>query len=181
MRVVTALDAGPMLAAARTPIGVDETSAELEERLARIGADLLRDAVDRLAAGTATETEQDEAAATYARRLERGESQIDWARGAIMVHNQIRGLHPWPLAAGMLGGERTRLLRSVVLTEAPVDERPGTVCAVGPEGIDVAADPGVVRITWIQLAGRTAMPVAEFLRGHAVHPGDVFLPLAAAV
>ncbi len=179
MRVVKALDAGPMLSAGPTPIDPNETSAELERRLAVLGAELLVAAVDHVEAGTATETAQDEAAVTYARRLERHESQVDWARPARVVHNQIRGLHPWPLASALFRGHRTRLLRSVVATEVPMGVEPGTISAVGPDGIDVATRPGAVRITEIQVAGKAAMPVSQFLRGHPAQVGDVFLPLPA--
>jgi methionyl-tRNA formyltransferase len=181
MRVVKALDAGPMLAATPTPIGPDETSAELERRLAELGAQLLVEAVDSVAAGTAVEIPQDESAVTYAPRLSRAESQIDWARPAAAVHNQIRGLHPWPLAAAMFRGQRTRLLRSAVATQADVDATPGTVYAVQPDAIEVATRPGAVRVTQLQIAGKAAMSAAEFLRGHPVQPGDRFLPLPPAV
>jgi methionyl-tRNA formyltransferase len=179
MRVVKALDAGPTIAAAPTPIGPDETSAELETRLSAIGAGLLVEAVDRLASGTATETPQDETAVTYARRLERGESQVDWARAAPAVHNQIRGLQPWPVAAAMLRGHRMLLLRSTVRDDAPRDETPGTICGVDSDGIDVATRPGAVRLLEIQMAGRAAMPTGAFLRGHALRPGEIFEPLPA--
>ena len=179
MRVVKALDAGPTIAAAPTPIGPDETSAELEARLAVIGGGLLVEAVDRLASGTATETPQNETAVTYARRLERGESQVDWGRAARAVHNQIRGLQPWPLAAAMLRGHRMLLLRSAVKDDAPRDETPGTICGVDPDGIDVATRPGAVRLLEIQMAGRAAMPAGAFLRGHALRPGEIFEPLPA--
>jgi methionyl-tRNA formyltransferase len=170
MRVVTALDAGPVLAAAPTPIDPDETSAELEQRLASLGARLLVDAVDALARGDAVEVAQDASGVTYAARLSRSDGDIDWARPAVVVHNQIRGLHPWPLATALFRGRRTRLIRAAIATESQVDAAPGTV--------DVATRPGGVRISRLQVAGRPAMPAAEFLRGHPVEPGDQFLPLA---
>jgi len=179
MRVVKALDAGPVLASASTPIDEDENSAQLEGRLATIGAALLRTTLDRVAMGIAAETAQDESAVTYAPRLERRESQIDWARPARTVHDQIRGLHPWPLAAALFHGQRTLLLRSTVGAHAALPVDPGTVAAVRADSIEVATRPGSVRLLDIQVAGRAAMPVAAYLRGHAVRPGDAFLPLPA--
>ena len=102
MRVVKALDAGPMLATARRPIGPDDTSDEVERDLARIGAPLLVSIVDALAVGTAAEMPQDEAAATYAHRLTREDGIIDWTRPAADIHNLIRGLQPWPHAVYLL-------------------------------------------------------------------------------
>ena len=117
MRVVLALDAGPMLARVETPIAPDETSAELESRLSGMGAGLLMETIDRLASGPVAEIAQDETAVTYASRLERRDSAIDWRRPARAVHDQIRGLHPWPLAGAILNGRRVSLLRSEVVDE----------------------------------------------------------------
>lgn len=180
MRVVKALDAGPMLAQERTAIDANETSAELERRLAHLGATLLMTAVDSLSEGTAVEVPQDEALVTYAHRLERRDSQIDWARPAYEVHNRIRGLHPWPLAAAMFEDSRTLLLRSTVAHERQLDAVPGSVTAVEPDAIVVATRPGAIRLCDIQVAGRASMPVAAFLRGHTVQPGDRFLPIPIA-
>ncbi len=177
MRVVKKLDAGPMLATIETAIGDDETSAELEVRLAGLGAPLLVDTVDRLAAGPVTERPQDESAVTYAHRLERRESAIDWRRPARDVRNQIRGLQPWPLATAVFLGRRTMLLRSEVVDERARESAPGTVDAVLADGLDVATAPGAIRLREIQTAGKAPMTVAAFLRGHPVRVGEVFRPL----
>jgi methionyl-tRNA formyltransferase len=177
MRVVQALDAGPVLASTTTPIGPDETSRELELRLAEIGARLLTATVDRLSEGAVAETPQDEAGVTYAARLERRESQVDWARPAGEVHNRIRGLHPWPLAAAMLGGKRVLLLRSVIGPEHAVDAPPGAIVAAGGDAIDVAARPGLVRLLTVQPEGRGPMDVRDFLNGTRIAPGDRLGPI----
>src|SRR5262245_10776064 len=106
MRVVAALDAGPMLARVRVDIGPHETSAILEARLATLGARLLVETVDRLAAGPVPEEPQQDADVTYANRLERSDSVVDWNRPAWDIHNQIRGLQPWPVATVMYRGRR---------------------------------------------------------------------------
>ena len=174
MRVILALDAGPMLARARTPIEPDETSSELEVRLAGLGAGLIATTVDRLAEGPVEEVAQDQECATHAPRLERSESQIDWARPALLIHNQIRGLHPWPLAAVSLHGRRLLLLRSVVEHALPVDAVPGTIIAVSGDALIVAARPGALRVVEIQPEGRRAMSARDFLNGTKVVPGDRF-------
>jgi methionyl-tRNA formyltransferase len=179
MRVILALDAGPMLARASVDIGPDETSAELDARLAEIGADLLISVVDRLANGAVPDTPQDESQVTYAKRLDRGDSQIDWARPAAAIHNQIRGLQPWPLAAAMLDGRRLMLLRSETDTGSRFSE-PGTIVGVERDALIVATRPGAIRILEVQEAGRAAMPVRAYLNGRRVTTGDRFAPLPAA-
>ena len=176
MRVVKALDAGPMLATVETPISPEESSAELEQRLATLGADLLVRTVDRMSAGQVTETPQDETRVTYASRLQRDEGRIDFARPAIDVHNSIRGLQPWPLASASLGGKRVLLLASQALPNESTTSGPGTVVRVEPDALVVATSSGAVRITRLQLEGRPAVATRDFLNGHAVRPGDRLVP-----
>ena len=179
MRVVLALDAGPMLAARATAIAPDETSAELETRLASMGAELLAEIVDRVAAGPVEEVAQDERFVTYASRLERQESQVNWQRPATAIHNQIRGLQPWPLAAARLQGRRVLLLRSQVADGRQSLAPPGVVERVERDALLIAADPGLVRLTEIQLEGRSPVRVREFLHGRPVRAGERFEPLSA--
>ncbi|MEO7192127.1 MAG: methionyl-tRNA formyltransferase [Vicinamibacterales bacterium] len=178
MRVVLALDAGPMLAKTAITIGPDETTAELEPRLADAGARLFREVVDQLAAGPVDEEPQDEALATYAARLERRESDIDWGRPAHVVHNQIRGLQPWPLAAARLQGHRVLLLRSRVADRVDAAATPGTIVEVSQEGLLVATQPGGIFLQRIQPEGRPPMSVRDFLNGRPVAAGEAFTPLA---
>ncbi|HWB15551.1 MAG TPA: methionyl-tRNA formyltransferase [Vicinamibacterales bacterium] len=180
MRVVAALDAGPMIDRVQTPIGPDETSDAIEGRLATLGAELLVKVMDRLALGPVEETPQDDALATYAVRLERRESQVDWARPAVDIHNQIRGLQPWPLAAVLFHGRRVLLRQSQVVHDQVLDVEPGVVSHVEPDAIEVAAQPGAVRILRLQAEGRPAVDARAFLNGHPVRVGDRFDPLPDA-
>lgn len=178
MRVVPALDAGPMLAKTRVNIGPHETSAILESRLATIGARLLVDTVDRLAAGPVVEEPQRDDEVTYANRLERSESRVDWNRPAAEIHNQIRGLQPWPVATVLFRGRRLRLLGSV--TEDADDAlTPGTVVTVDADGFVVRCHPGAVRILRVQLEGRAPTGAPDFLHGHRVSVGETLDPLPA--
>ena len=113
MRIVKALDAGPMLASVALPIGPDETSVEVERALATAGAPLLLATVDQLASGVSREVAQDDALATYAHRITRDEGLIDWTHSAAQIHNQIRGLHPWPHAHTFWAGQRLIIRRSL--------------------------------------------------------------------
>ena len=171
MRVVKALDAGPMLAKTTRPIGPDETSEDVERDLARDGAALLAAVVGDLAAGRARETLQDDAVATYAHRLTTADSAIDWNWTADRVHNAVRGLHPWPHAATFLHGRRLILLRSAASSE-PAGAAPGAVVAARADDLIVAAGSGRVRLIAIQAEGKRPMSAREFLAGHAVAPGD---------
>jgi methionyl-tRNA formyltransferase len=171
MRVVLALDAGPMLSRAATPIDPDETSEALQARLAAIGAGLLVETVDRMAAGPVEEVAQDESAATYAARLERTDSPIDWARPAAAIHNQIRGLHPWPLASTTWSGRRLLLLRSRVEAGAAAGA-PGTILEASGDRLLVSASPGILQVLEIQPEGRRSMSVRDFLNGTRVARGD---------
>ena len=176
MRVVKALDAGPMIAKATRPIGDDETSADVEHDIARLGADLLVDAVAAIVEGHASETPQDESEATYAHKIEKTDGIIDWSRPARDIHNQIRGLHPWPHAYSDLQGERTILLRSEVEGEQHgphVD--PGTVLDARPDRFAVQAGVGVVRLLMLQREGRRPVTAREFLAGRRIEPGARFV------
>jgi len=177
MRVVQALDAGAVLARATTMIDADETSEELEQRLATLGAGLLVETVDRIAAGPVDEEPQNEEDVTYAARLERRESQIDWTRPARAIHDQIRGLQPWPLATCLIGQRRVILLRSHVDDVDPTDALPGTIVDVTRDAISVASQSGLVRILRVQPEGRAAMSVRDFLNGTRVSAGDRCLPV----
>ena len=112
MRVVKALDAGPMLAHVTVPIGPDDTTTIVESTLAIKGADLLVESLDAIEAGTAVETPQDDSQATYAPKLSKAEAVVDWSRPAPRIHNLIRGLWPWPHASTYLANTRYILHRS---------------------------------------------------------------------
>ncbi|MGH9372706.1 MAG: methionyl-tRNA formyltransferase, partial [Vicinamibacterales bacterium] len=106
MRVVSELDAGPMLARVTHRIGRDDTSQQVERALAEAGAALLLSVVDEMAAGTATEVPQDDSQATYAPKITKSEGAIDWNLPAARIHNLVRGLQPWPLVSAWIDGQR---------------------------------------------------------------------------
>jgi methionyl-tRNA formyltransferase len=176
MRVVKALDAGPMMATVRRPIGDDETSDAIEYDLARLGADLLLEVVDGLAFGRAEEHAQDEAAATYARRLTKDDGIVDWSRSALSLHNLIRGLHPWPHAFSFVGARRYILLRSEALPEPAGAHVPGAVIESGGDRLVVATGDGRLRIRQIQPEGKRPLSAREFLSGHPFAPNSRFTP-----
>jgi len=173
MRVVKALDAGPMLASTSRAIAEEATSEDVERDLASLGARLLVQTVDRLSSGPVTEVPQDDALATYAPRLTKSDGLIDWTQSARRIHDLIRGLHPWPLAFSFLGDRRI-IIRRATLASGPAGSEPGTVVEVAANRLVVRSSDGGIAIAELQLEGKRPMSVAEFLAGHRIAPGDRF-------
>ncbi|HQZ40696.1 MAG TPA: methionyl-tRNA formyltransferase [Vicinamibacterales bacterium] len=172
MRVVKALDAGARLATTRVPIGPDDQTDRVEHALAEAGARLLVETVDRLARGPIPESPQDDSAATYAPRIRKEEGLIDWARPARAIHNQVRGLHPWPHAFTYGPAGRLILHRTRVGIDPGTAAAPGTVVAGGrAEGLTVATGEGVLEVLDLQAEGGRVLPARDFLAGHPLPPG----------
>ena len=175
MRVVKALDAGPMISKSRRAIGPHETSSDVERELAVLGATSLLEAVDAIGEGRARETRQDEEAATYAPKIQKADGVIDWTHSAARIHNQIRGLHPWPHAFSDLDGERIILLKSDFVPGSPHGhDEPGTILRAEGDEVTVQTGEGVLRILTLQREGRRAVSVREFLSGRPIAPGAKF-------
>jgi methionyl-tRNA formyltransferase len=176
MRVVLELDAGPMLDRVAVPIDDDVTSDVLEHRLAVEGARLLGRVLDRLARGPVPEEPQDHTRATYAPKITRADAPLDWRRPARALHDQIRGLHPWPHASFAVDGRRLIAHRSTV-PDRPANAPAGTVIAAGAAGVDIAAGDGrVLRLLTLQAEGGRPLPAAAFQAGRGLRPGDVCVP-----
>jgi methionyl-tRNA formyltransferase len=177
MRVVKALDAGPMLARAVRPIGADETSDVVEPDLATMGARLLVDTVDMIADGLWREEAQDDAQATYASRLTKDDGVVDWTKPAAHIHNQIRGLRPWPHAFAFHNGKRVILLRSAPVASGssrmlPGGEPPGTIVEAAVDRLVVSTGSGALRLLELQAEGKRPMNARDFLAGHRLAAGD---------
>jgi methionyl-tRNA formyltransferase len=176
MHVVQELDAGAVYATAETPIHPDETSPEVEERLAHLGAGLLVTVVDQLAAGIAHAVPQDDQATSYASRLRKEEGLIDWRADALMIHNQVRGLQPWPMAWGIIGGRRLIIVRTRPGAEAGrAAAEHGEIVAVSHDAVSVRTGDGAsIDLLNVQPEGRRAMSIREFTAGHPLKPGMRF-------
>ena len=124
MRVVKELDAGASFKKARRAIGDDETSVEVERDLAEMGAGLLLEVLEEIAEGRARETPQDASLATYAAKITKAEGAVEWSLPAERIHNLVRGLQPWPLVSGRIGGARV-LIHRTALTSAVSPDAPG--------------------------------------------------------
>jgi methionyl-tRNA formyltransferase len=178
MRVVQALDAGGVFAAARRPIAADETSEQVERDLAAIGAALILPVIEALASGTARDTPQDETLVTHAPRLTREEGLVAWTEPAARIHNLVRGLQPWPHAFTSLNGARVILLRSsagLAGERAPDGAGSGEVVRIDRDGLAVAAGGGtVLTLLQLQAEGRRPVNAREFAAGARLRPGARF-------
>jgi methionyl-tRNA formyltransferase len=177
MRVVKALDAGPMLAAAIVPIGSDDTTTIVESMLAIRGAELLVQTLDAIEAGTARETPQDESLVTYAPKLAKTEGLVDWSLPGARIHNLIRGLWPWPHAYSYLGQARYILHRSRLSDRPTRDAAPGTIIEASTiDGLHVACGGGsAVELVDLQLEGKRVMGAREAMTARVLVPGARFL------
>ena len=168
MHMALALDAGDIISQVKTPIDPDETVEMLHDRLARLGADLLVETVQNIADGTATRTPQDESQVTLAPMLSRELSPMDWTKPARTLHDQVRGLIPWPSATAELNGVKCKIFATAVLDET-TGKAPGSVLAADKKGLKIACGEGtVLRIDTLQAAGGKRMAAADYLRGHPI-------------
>ncbi len=170
MYMAKELDAGDIIHTVETPIDINETALELTLRLADLGAQALAETVDMLAAGTAVRTPQDHSKHTYAPMLSKALSPIDWNKNARQIHDQVRGLIPWPCASTVVGGKNVKVFKTEFGTETAA--LPGTVVSAGKQGIEIACGDGrTLRITQLQAEGGKRMAAADYLRGHSVQVG----------
>jgi methionyl-tRNA formyltransferase len=169
MRMEEGLDTGPMAMAARVTIGPDMTAGELHDQLAQLGADLMVRALDALERGSLQLTLQPEEGVTYAAKIDKNETRIDWTRPWKAVHDHCRGLSPFPGAWFELPGSgapaRIKALRT---TKGDGSGMPGTVT---DDKLTIACGEGAVRILELQRAGRQPMGADEFLRGTPLGAG----------
>ena len=170
MYMAKELDAGDIIHTVETEIDIDETAQELTMRLAELGAQALSETVDMLAAGTAVRTPQDHSKHTYAPMLSKELSPIDWTKSARRIHDQVRGLIPWPCASTVVGGKNVKVFKTTFGAETAA--APGTVVSAGKQGIEIACGDGkTLYITQLQAEGGKRMAAADYLRGHSVQVG----------
>jgi methionyl-tRNA formyltransferase len=175
IRLVSALDAGPICLQERVPIAAEDDFVTLEPRLAWVGAHLLV----RALAEQPTPWPQDDRAATYCKRIERDDARIDWSQPAEHIWNQVRALRGWPQAFTTFEGRQLKILRAWPLPggESPQRAAPGTVATLEGSPV-VATGSGWLRLDDVQREGKRAQPGVEFVRGY---PRLVGALLGAAV
>lgn len=158
------MDAGDIIDVSKTPIGENETAGQLLDRLAVLGADLLSKTMARFAAGeTVVGTAQDAAQVSYAPMLDKSMCPIDWSKSAQQVHNQVRGLHPWPVATMELKGKLFKVHETRVVAGSGV---PGEILGLNKKGVVIACGEGAVEIRSLQAEGGKRMAAPDYFRGH---------------
>ena len=176
MRMVTRLDAGPILLQVPTPIVHDETYGELQLRLSELGALALIEALSLIDIGQIVEQPQDDGLATVAPKIERNDARIDWSRSATEIACAVRAFDPKPGAFTTLGGVEAKLfggrVASLDWTGAGDVPAPGTVLALDESGAFIACGTGIVRITDAQPSGKRRLTMNELARGRGIHLGD---------
>ena len=173
MRMEPGLDTGPICLGERVAIGRDMTAGELHDKLSHVGADLMVRALAALERGSLEEVAQPDEGVTYARKIEKAESAIDFTKPAPEVHNHIRGLSPFPGAwfevAHEGKKERIKVLRSEMIAAEGDFGPAGTII---DERMGIACGTGAIRCIELQRAGRNAMRLEDFLRGMAIDQGS---------
>jgi methionyl-tRNA formyltransferase len=165
MKMDEGLDTGAMAMAERMPIGSDMTAGDLHDALSRLGADLMLRALAAAERGSLALTPQPAAGVTYANKISKNETRIDWSKPWKQVHDHIRGLSPFPGAWFEIDGVRVKALRS---TKGDGSGAAGTAL---DNKLTIACRAGAVRLTQVQRAGKQPMSADEFLRGTPVKPG----------
>lgn len=171
MRMVPALDAGPVILRAIAPIADDETYGELSARLAELGALALIEALALMELGRAREEPQDDALATYAPKVTRETTRLQWGDACDQVANMIRAYDPRPGAWSVLRGSDVKLFGARRLHDRT--GRPGEVLEAGADGLVVACGAGAVRVAEVQPSGNKRMSAVEWHRGRGISVGDV--------
>ena len=172
MRMVLALDAGPVLLRAATPIAEDETFGELQLRLSELGALALLEAMTLLEVGEVIEEAQDDAQATFAPKIERAMAQVDWTRPVDAICRQIRAYDPRPAAFTVLRGSEVKLFGPRAIHSAR--GKPGEVLDVDESGMLVACGEGGVRVGYVHPSGKRRLAALDWAQGRGVAAGDRF-------
>lgn len=179
MQMDEGLDTGPMLLRRRLPILPNDTTGSLHDRLAALGAQCIVEALAALPDGSLTAEPQPETGVTYAAKIGRAESALDWSRPAAELHCAIRAFNPFPGAVGSLRDTIIKIWAAERVAGGELaGSEAGTVLAAGEEGIVVACGEGALRLLQLQRPGSKRLLAGEFLRGFNVSAGERFVPPA---
>lgn len=171
MKMEAGLDTGPVLLEKRCPIHNNDTAQVLHDRLATLGAEALVSSLAQIEDRLARAQPQDETRKTYAHKLEKQEAQIDWQHSAEHILRQVNAFNPWPVAQTQWRGDTMRIWEAQ-LADSSQNGQPGEVLSVNKQGIDIACGDGVLRITQLQVPGKRAMAVRDFLNANQLTVGE---------
>ncbi|EEF79915.1 methionyl-tRNA formyltransferase [Methylophaga thiooxydans] len=171
MQMEAGLDTGPVLLEARCDISSNDTSQNLHDRLAKLGAQTLLDCLDDFDTFQEAAKPQDDTHSCYAEKLQKQEAVIDWQQPAGTLSRQINAFNPWPVAQTVWRGDTFRIWQAEHI-DIKSDASAGDIIAVSKTGIDVATAKGVIRIKQLQVPGKRAMPVTDFLNANSIEVGE---------
>ncbi len=180
MQMDAGLDTGAMLAKVHTEIDESSNAITLHDTLAALGAQLLDDSLDAIVDGQLTPQAQSERDVTYAAKLSRAESPIDWRLDAQSIDNKIRALVPWPCANATHNDTVLKLHDSRVGAHSGEHGEPGTICAIDDGAVHVACGGGTLALRRLQRPGSRAPDAREFLNGYPLRTGERFNPAVEA-
>lgn len=165
MYMVEKLDAGDILTQAKVDIDEEDHVGSLHNKLSEVGAELLAHTIPKLIAGEINPVKQDEAKVSFAPNIKREKEKVDWRLGGEAIYNQIRGLHPWPVAYTMLENQPLKLWWAKKVPKSN-DQEPGTVVSIEEDGFIVSTgDETYIKVTELQPSGKKRMNAEQFLRG----------------
>lgn len=173
MYMVDRLDAGDIISQITVPIEKEDHTGSMFEKLSTAGTRLLKETLPSIIEGTNDRIPQDEEQVTFARNISREQERIDWTKSALAIHNQVRGLHPWPVAYTTFKGENMKIWWT---EEADADGtgRAGEIVSLAEDAIIVQTGQGTIAIKELQPAGKKRMAASDYLKGPKIQAGDLF-------
>jgi methionyl-tRNA formyltransferase len=172
MQISEQMDTGDIFLQKALPIAANDTGGSLHDKLARLGAEALREAIGLLKVGQLTARQQNEAEVTYAPLIKKEDGRIDWSLNAVIIERRVRAFNPWPSAYTTLNGKLLKIFAAHV-EPAPrsFQAAPGTIVEVTPVSVSVATGNSVLTLLEVQLEGKKRLSAEEFLRGHHIQSG----------
>jgi len=182
MYMAEGIDTGDMLLKSETKINENETTVQLHDRLASMGADALIRAIEGIEAGTIEREKQDDSLVCYASMINKQTALIDWSRSATEINNLVRAMNSWPLAYTYCGGNMMKIA-STEVTKCQVGNAAGTPGQVlghtTGEGLLVACGVGVIAVKEVQFEGKRLMGIDDYMKGNTIEPGTILRQTAA--
>lgn len=173
MYMVDRLDAGDIISQTTVPIEKEDHTGSMFDKLSTAGMELLKETLPSIINGTNERIPQDESQVTFARNISREQERLDWKRSAEDLYNQVRGLHPWPVAYTSFKNGNMKIWWSEAV-EGSATGRPGEVIRLTDDAIHVQTGNGILAITELQPAGKKRMTAKEYLTGPKIQAGDLF-------
>ena len=173
MQMDEGLDTGDMLLKTEVPITAEETGESLHDKLARAGAALCVETLEKLQEGSIVPEKQGESPTAYARMLDKKLGNIDWTKSAVEIERLVRGLNSWPSAYTYWNKKVVKIWKASV-TDENSNEQAGTVVKVEKDGFYVQTGNGFLKVLELQIPGKKRMDAGAFLRGYTIEPGEVF-------